>query len=283
MLRFVSRLSLGLICFGSVAVAGQLNELPGLQLYSLRSQFKLRGADWTLDQVKALGIKTVELASGVPDLTPLEMKKKLDERGLTAISSHFSYKRYKDDVAGIIQDAKTLGLKYVGCAWIDHKDAFDEAECRDAINTFNQAGEALAKEGIGLYYHFHGFEFQPHGDGTLFDLFMKETKPEFVSCQMDVLWIVFPGQSPVQLLKKYPNRWILSHLKDLRKGVATGSLTGHTDVNNNVPLGTGQVDWKSFFKAASEAGIKHHLIEDESDSVLKQMPQHLDYLKTLSW
>ena len=276
-------LGLALACLTSSAAAEQLSETPGLQLYSLRSQFKLRGADWTLDQVKAHGIKTVELASGIPDLPPAEMKKKLDERGLTAVSSHFSYKRYKEDVAGIIHDAKILGLKYVGCAWIDHKDAFDEAECRDAIETFNRAGEALAKEGLGLYYHFHGFEFQPHGNGTLFDLFMKETKPEYVSCQMDVLWIVFPGQSPVELLKKYPNRWILSHLKDLKKGVATGALTGHTDVNNNVPLGSGQVDWKAFFKAAAEAGIKYHLIEDESDSVLNQLPQHLDYLRTLSW
>jgi sugar phosphate isomerase/epimerase len=266
-----------------LAWADEMEAVPGLQLYSLRSQFKLRGVDWTLDQVKASGITQVELASGIPDLPPAEMNKKLAERGLTAISSHFGYKRYKEDLAGVVRDAKELGLKYAGCAWIDHKDTFDEAECRDAIATFNKAGEALAKEGIGFYYHFHGYEFQPHGDGTLFDLFMKETDPKFVSCQMDVLWIVFPGQSPVQLLKKYPNRWVLSHLKDLRKGVETGSLSGHTDVNHNVPLGTGQVDWKAFFRAAKEAGIKHHFIEDESDSVLKQLPEHLAYVRDLEW
>jgi sugar phosphate isomerase/epimerase len=280
--RFLA-LPLLLLLLGSPASADQLSGPPGLQLYSLRSQFKLRGVDWTLDQVKAQGITQVELASGVPDLPAAEMKQKLAERGLTAISSHFSYKRYKDDVAGIITDAKTLGLKYVGCAWIDHKETFDEAECRDAIATFNAAGEALAKEGIGFYYHFHGFEFQPHGEGTLFDLFMKETKPAFVSCQMDVLWIVFPGQDPVTLLKKYPGRWVLSHLKDLKKGVATGALTGHTDVNNNVPIGTGQVDWPAFFRAAKEAGVQNHFIEDESDTVLTQLPQHLSYLRDLKW
>jgi sugar phosphate isomerase/epimerase len=280
--RFLA-LPLLLLLLGSPASADQLSGPPGLQLYSLRSQFKLRGVDWTLDQVKALGITHVELASGVPDLPAAEMKQKLAERGLTAISSHFSYKRYKDDVPGIISDAKTLGLKHVGCAWIDHKETFDEAECRDAIATFNAAGEALAKEGIGFYYHFHGFEFQPYGDGTLFDLFMKETKPEYVSCQMDVLWIVFPGQDPVTLLKKFPGRWVLSHLKDLKKGVATGALTGHTDVNNNVPIGTGQVDWKAFFRAAKEAGVQNHFIEDESDTVLTQLPEHLSYLRDLQW
>ena len=265
------------------SLAGQLEAVPGLQLYSLRSQFKLRGVDWTLDQVKAHGITTVELASGVPDIPIPELKEKLSARGLTAVSSHFGYARYKTDLDGVVRDAKALGLKYAGCAWIDHKGDFDEAECRDAIATFNRAGEALAKEGIKFFYHFHGFEFQPYGDETLFDLFMKETKPEWVSAEMDVLWIVFPGRDPVKLLEKYPNRWSLSHLKDLKKGVVTGELTGHTDVNNNVPLGTGQVDWKAFFQAAEKAGIQYHLIEDESDSVLQQLPLHLEFTKNLRW
>jgi len=265
------------------AAADKLTSLPGIQLYSLRSQFKLRGVDWTLDQVKAHGITTVELASGIPDIPIPELTEKLKARGLTAVSSHFGYKRYKEDLDGIVKDAKALGIQFAGCAWIDHKDTFDEAECRDAIATFNRAGEALAKEGIKFFYHFHGFEFQPFGEGTLFDLFMQETNPQYVFAQMDVLWIVFPGRDPVKLLEQHPGRWVLSHLKDLKKGVATGSLTGHTDVNNNVPLGQGQVDWKAFFKAASNAGVQYHFIEDESDSVLLQLPQHIEYLKNLEW
>jgi hypothetical protein len=35
----------------------------------------------------------------------------------------------------------------------------------------------------------HGYEFQPYGDGTLLDLMMTETKPQFVRYQMDVFWI----------------------------------------------------------------------------------------------
>jgi sugar phosphate isomerase/epimerase len=263
--------------------AEKLTVLPGLQLYSLRSQFKLRGVDWTLDQVKASGITTVELASGIPDVPIPELTAKLKERGLTAVSSHFGYKRYKDDLEGVVRDAKALGIKYAGCAWIDHKDTFDETECRDAISTFNRAGEALAREGIRFFYHFHGYEFQPYGEETLFDLFMRETNPEHVFVQMDVLWIVFPGRDPVQLLEKHAGRWALSHLKDLKKGVETGVLTGRTDVNYNVPLGQGQVDWPAFFRAAAKAGIEYHFIEDESDSVLLQLPQHIDYLKRLEW
>jgi sugar phosphate isomerase/epimerase len=251
----------------------------GLQLYSLRSQFKLRGVPWTLDRVKDFGIKEVELA-GTYDLTPGQFKTELDQRGLKAVSSHFPYARYKNDLDNVVKDAKALGIKFAGCAWIDHKDSFDEAECREAAAVFNKAGEALAKEGITMFYHAHGFEFEPHGDGTLFDLFMTETKPEFVSVQMDVLWIVFPGQDPAKLLAKYSGRWKLMHLKDLKKGVETGSLSGKTDVANDVVLGTGQMDWTAIFAAARENGVRHYFIEDESPTSMDQIPASLSFLRS---
>ena len=77
--------------------AGSLGAPAGRQLYSLRSQFKLRGVAWTLDKVKEMGIVEVELASGVPDLAPDAMKSELDKRGLKAVSSHLSYGRWKNE------------------------------------------------------------------------------------------------------------------------------------------------------------------------------------------
>ena len=253
-------------------------DAAGLQLYSLRSQFKLRGVAWTLDRVKEFGIREVELA-GTYDLSAEQFRVELEERGLKAVSGHFPYGRYQNDLDNVVKEAKALGLKYAGCAWIDHKDAFDEAECRESAAVFNRAGEALAKEGITMFYHAHGFEFEPHGDGTLFDLFMQETKPEFVSVQMDVLWIVFPGQDPVKLLEKYSGRWKLMHLKDLKKGVATGSLSGKTDVANDVVLGTGQMDWKAIFAGARQHGVEHYFIEDESPTSVDQIPASLTFLR----
>lgn len=266
------------------AFAGSFDAPAGLQLYSLRSQFKLRGVAWTLDKVKEMGIVEVELASGVPDLAAEPMRAELDKRGLKAVSSHFGYGRWKNDLDNVVKEAKILGIKYAGCAWIDHKETFDDEECADAIATFNKAGEALAREGIKFFYHLHGFEFQPAPEGgTLADRLIKQTTPDTVKYQLDVLWIVFPGQNPVKLMETYPDRWVLMHLKDLKKGVATGALTGHTDVNNNVVLGQGQVDWPAVLSTAQKIGMKHYFIEDESDSVLDQLPKHLDYLKSVKW
>jgi sugar phosphate isomerase/epimerase len=253
----------------------------GLQLYSLRDQFA-KDVPGTLDKVRDMGFKYVELA-GTYGLTPEEFKEDLDARGLTAVSGHFPYARYRDDVEGIAREAKILGLKYAGCAWIDHDEPFDEKACRDAIAVFNKAGEALAKQGITFFYHTHGYEFQPHGDGTLFDLLLQETKPEFVSYQMDVFWIVHPGQDPVKLLETYGDRFKLTHLKDMKASTPTGLLTGHSDPANDAALGTGKIDFPPFFRACEQADVKWHFIEDESPTVLQQIPQSLQYLEQVKY
>jgi sugar phosphate isomerase/epimerase len=72
------------------------------------------------------------------------------------------------------------------------------------------------------------------------------------------------------------------HLKDLRKGVK-GDLSGGTDVRNDVALGTGQMDFPAVLKAAKRAKVKHYFIEDESPTVLDQIPQSLRYLEQVSW
>ncbi|MHC4400409.1 MAG: sugar phosphate isomerase/epimerase family protein, partial [Planctomycetota bacterium] len=132
----------------------------GLQLYSLREMFKEQGVAPTLDKVRQWGFKYVEVA-GTHGLTPVEFKAELDKRGLVPIGSHFPYDRLRNDVDGVIRDAKGLGLIYVGCAWIGHKAPFDEKQCRAAAEVFNRAGKALAEQGMKLYYHNHGYEFYP--------------------------------------------------------------------------------------------------------------------------
>jgi len=250
----------------------------GLQLYSLRSQFKLKGVDRTLDLVKKMGFQYVELA-GTYDIDPAEFRAKLEERGLKAVAAHFPYGRFKNEPEAIATEAKALGIQQVGCAWAEHKAPLDEAQMRDIIATFNAAGKVLAAHDITFYYHLHGFEFQAHDSkGTLADLLITETTPEHVKFQMDVLWFIFPGQDPVAWLKKYPDRWVSMHLKDLKKGVETGSLTGKTDVANDVVLGTGQTDWSALLGAAKQVGVEYYFIEDESPTSESQIPASLEFL-----
>jgi sugar phosphate isomerase/epimerase len=265
----------------SVGVGPSFKGPIGLQLYSLRAEFT-RNVPTTLEKVKGYGFKLVELA-GTYNLSPERFKEMLDANGLKPVSGHFSFERYKTDPEGVARDAKTLGLEYVGCAWIPHEGEFDEQECREAISVFSKAGEALAKHGLKFFYHCHGFEFRPHGDGTFMDLLMKETNPKFVRYQMDVFWVVHPGADPVKWLEKYPDRWELMHVKDMKKGVATGVFTGKSEVSNDVVLGTGQMDWPAILKAAKKAGVKYYFIEDEAPTAAEQIPQSLRFLEQVKW
>ena len=254
----------------------------GLQLYSLRAQFAANGVPKTLDTVKGFGIRYAELA-GTYNLKPEQLTKLLADRGIKAVSGHFPYKRFKEDPESVAAEAKALGLEFAGCAWADHKAPLDERQTREIAAVFNRAGAVLAKHGLKFFYHNHGFEFHKFGDETLMDLLMRETDPKLVSFQMDVLWTVFPGQDPAKLLAKYPGRWALMHLKDLKKGVATGSLAGKTDVSNDVVLGTGQMKWTEILPAARKAGVKYYFIEDESPTAPEQIPQSMRFLERVSF
>ena len=253
----------------------------GLELYSLREQFA-KDVPSTLDRVRDLGIQYVEVA-GTYNLAPEKFKQLLDAKGLKPMSSLTGYERFRDDIEGVAREAKALGVQYVGTAWIPHKEPFDEKTAREAIAVFNRAGEALAKHGLKFFYHTHGYEFQPYGEGTLFDLMMKETKPEFVRYEMDIFWIVHPGQDPVKLLEKYGNRFELMHVKDMRKGTPVGLLNGKSEITNDVAFGTGIMKWADILKAAQKAGIKWYFIEDESPISIEQIPVSMRFLERLKF
>lgn len=252
----------------------------GVQIYSLRNQLKQDGAK-ALDVLKALNVKYVEI--GIEShygLTQEQMKQALDERGLIPIAAHAGQGFLLNKTEEAIAAARYFGLKYLGVAWASHQKPLDEAQTLKIAADFNEIGKRLKAAGIQFFYHNHGFEFQPYKDGTLFDLLMAKTDPDLVKFEMDVLWTVFPGQDPVKLLKKYPDRWVLMHLKDLKKGVA-GNLSGGTDLTNDVVLGTGQADYPAILKACQEIGIKYYFIEDESPTVLEQLPKSLGYLSKI--
>ena len=281
LLTVVSLMAAAACVAGETGLGSSFKGPLGLQLYSLRNEFA-KDVPGSMATVKGFGIKNAELA-GDYNLGADKLRELLSANGIKPISTHFGYDRYAKDLPGVVKEAKALGVKFAGCAWIPHDKGFTEATCREAIAVFNRAGEALAKEGIRFFYHQHGYEFGPCGNGTLLDLMMAETKPQFVSFEMDIFWVVFPGEDPAKWLAKYGKRWELMHLKDMKKGLKTGDPSGHTDVANDVALGTGQMDMPRILQAAKQAGVKWYFIEDESPSSVQQIPQSLRYLEQVKF
>ncbi|HYG18197.1 MAG TPA: sugar phosphate isomerase/epimerase [Ohtaekwangia sp.] len=251
----------------------------GVQAYTFRKSFPVDIAA-TLDTIKMMGF--TELEGGGGKMPPEEFRKLCDERGLSIPSMGTGYEQLVQDPAGVAAKAKALGASYVMCAWIPHKTgSFNLENAKKAVEDFNKAGKVLKENGITFCYHVHGYEFWPHEKGTLLDYIVKNTDPAYVSFEMDVMWVQFGGGDPVSLLKKYGDRWKLMHLKDMRKGIKK-DLTGLTSPENDVPLGTGEIDIPGILKQAKKIGIKHYFIEDESSHVNTQVPQSVAYLKSLT-
>lgn len=251
----------------------------GIQLYSVRNEVKtdLKG---TMQKLQQMGIR--ELEGG--DLYGMDInsyKIFLDGMGFKMVSIGVDYDQLDKDLSGVIHNAKALGATYVVCFWIGHKEnEFGEKDIEEAAKRFNRAGKIFKEAGLNLCYHPHGYEFRPAGNGTLFDMLVAKTDPAYANFEMDVYWAKQGCADPVSLLKKYPNRFYLLHLKDRLPGTKCDD-TGHADEETNVVLGQGDVNIKGIMQAAKKSSVKHYFIEDESTRVMQQVPLSLKFLHSL--
>ena len=253
----------------------------GVQMYSFRNIVPEIGIEATLDKIRDMGITEIE--GGPPgDMTAEEFRRICEERGLTIPSTGAGYEAVVNDINSIIERAKVLGSDFVMVAWIPHDVGnFNYENARQAVDDFNRAGRILKEHGLTFTYHFHGYEMRPHEEyGNLLNYMIYNTDPDYVSFQMDTFWIQFGGADPVELLQNYGERFKTLHLKDMEKGIEK-DLTGLTDPEYNVVLGTGELDMEGIMRAAKEAGVKHYFIEDESSRVLDQIPESIKYLRSL--
>ncbi len=252
---------------------------PGVVSYTFRHQFE-DDIPGTLDMIRDMGFTNIEF-SNLFGKSPAEMRSLLDERGLICTSYGVSYDRLINEASAVAEEANILGASYVRVAWIPHDSPFDIDDANRAIEDFEMAGKALNEHNLKFNYHNHGYEFRPHGDGTLFDYLVQNSNPEHVNFELDTFWVAHPGHDPVELLKKYPDRFNLVHLKDLKNGVEH-DFSGGAPAEYDVPLGTGQIDFEGFIRAAQESDIEYFYIEDETDDVISRVPQSREYIMSIT-
>lgn len=274
--RLPAKLIMIVVCivfFAQLSLAQQI----GLQLYSLRNQFKT-DVPGTLAKIKSWGITQIE-GGGTYNLPVDEYKKLLAENNLKMIAVGADFDALAKDPQPAIDEAKNFGAKYIVCYWIPHNgDDFTTDDLKKAVDIFNAAGKKISEAGLQLCYHPHGYEFKPYENGTMFDYLVTNTDPKYLNFEMDVFWVKQPGQDPVALLKKYPKRFTMLHLKDRKPGTAN-SMNGKADEESNVVLGSGDVGIAAIMKEAKKIGVKYYFIEDESSRSVEQIPQSLAYLR----
>jgi sugar phosphate isomerase/epimerase len=257
----------------------RLPVLMGLEIYSLRGEAE-KDLPATLALIRKLGFEEVE-GGDFFGRSAAEFRKLLDGNGLKLTSMMAAYDRLSTDINSVADDAHILGAEYVVCSTVPHRKKLTAEDCERAIGRLNRFGENLAKTGLHCCYHTHGVEFGKSPEGTLFDTLATRTNPKFVNFEMDIFWIVYAYQDPVRLLHRYPGRFPLMHVKDIRKGTTLGGSPGDVPEETSVPLGKGLVDISAALRAARETGVRHCYIEDEAVDAIRQIPESLRYLESV--
>jgi len=232
----------------------------GLQLYTLRDQLE-KDLPGTLKAVAGIGIKEVEIYD-LYGKTPAEFARLLRANGLTAPSGHYMTRHLRGDWEREIENARTLGLKYMVNAILDPEERKSLDDYKRLAELFNRAGAATAKAGIQYCYHNHNFEFRKFGNTTPYAYLIQALDPKLVKFEMDCFWLTHAGHDPVHYLKTYPGRYPLLHIKDMKDHPAP---VQEFDARMGLfaPVGQGSIDWKPIFAAAPSGGMKHFFIEQD--------------------
>ncbi|MBB5394277.1 sugar phosphate isomerase/epimerase [Mucilaginibacter sp. AK015] len=156
----------------------------------------------------------------------------------------------QDNMQQLVDEAAEGGVRYLVCA---NSPTGTAAELKSTIAVLNKTGEAASKAGLIFAYHNHDMEFKALDDGTVpYDLLLSETAPAHVKMELDLAWAIKGGKDPVEMFKQHPGRFPLWHVKDL-----------DASRENILPVGSGTIDFKPIFAAASTAGMRSFFVEHD--------------------
>ena len=246
------------------------DEVLGIQLYSIREAMGLDPVG-SLKQMAQIGYKNVEHANYINrkfyGFTALDFKKILNDLGLKMPSGHTvmgknhwdeAKQEFTDAWKFTVEDAAALGQKFVISPWLDESMRQTYDGFKRYMDVFNKCGELCKKSGMKFGYHNHDFEFSVKlNDQKLFDLILQNTDPNLVAQQLDIGNMYHAGGRALDILKQYPNRFELLHVKD--------EIKTPDDKFESTILGAGIVHTKEICDLSRQmGGTKYFIIEQES-------------------
>ncbi len=266
----------------------------GLELYTVRDLLP-KDYEGTLAKVAEIGYKEVEPATNYAGMEPKQFRAMLDKFGLSAPSTHVGATEGPDlekQLAGF----QIMGIKYTeirggAAGGGGGRGPQTEDSVKRTAQQINQHGEIAKRFGMKMLIHNHTQEFQPLEGSALhpYDVLLRETNPALVAMQLDIGWASVAGQNILEMFQKHPGRFELWHVKDARGiKLMTPQMTQpeRQRAAMLVPVGEGEVNYKSIFAAAGQAGLKHFCIEQDNaadwgDSMAAARVSYQNLLKIL--
>lgn len=257
----------------SILARPAASGIVGIQLYSIRDDMK-KDPVATMKQLAAIGYRYVEHANYIDRKfyghTAAAFKKLLADLGLQMPSGHTvmgkqhwdeSKKDFTDSWKYTVEDAATVGQKYVISPWLDESLRKNYDDMKRYMDVFNKSGELCQKSGMKFGYHNHDFEFRESlNNKKVFDIIMQNTDPKLVSQQLDIGNMYGGGGRAMEVLRRYPGRFESIHVKDEVKAAKANAGEGY----ESTILGKGIVGTKAVIDMARKQGSTLFIIEQES-------------------
>jgi sugar phosphate isomerase/epimerase len=239
---------------------------------------------------KALGGRLGFSGSGYFGKSIQEVKAILKRYNLTAPSAHTDWDTLVNHMPQLGEAARFLGHKYVVLPAIPEEKRKTADDYKRVAATFHQIAENAQKEGITFAYHNHGYGLKTASNTAQPLLFSLLDSPEVakVGLQMDVFWTAAGGVKPIDLLKKYPKKYVSMHLKDMKESkVFSGDGGSAPQWMELFPYmttaGDGVLDVKGIVQQALANGVKHFFVEQDLVAQPEiALKQSFDYLRKLA-
>jgi sugar phosphate isomerase/epimerase len=229
----------------------------------------------TLKQLAAAGFKSIEMCSpvgysdndfgGLAKYKGAELKKIINDAGLTCVSSHFGMDELRKNQEDRIAWASDLGLTQMLVASLDGPKKPTMDDVKRAADEYNKMGEKAAKAGIQQGLHNETFETSTVDGKRTYDILFELLDPKLVKFQFQVSTIS-EGFDAAEYFNKYPGRFVSMHVQGWS-----------AQEKKIVPVGKDTLDWKKIFTAAKTGGIKNYFVEMK----LELMKESVPYLHNL--
>ncbi|MGC1485935.1 MAG: sugar phosphate isomerase/epimerase [Candidatus Acidiferrum sp.] len=230
----------------------------------------------TIKELAAAGFHNIELCSpvgyddsgfgGLAKYKGSELRKMLNDWGVTCISSHFGMEELRKDQPARIAWAQDLGLTQMLVASLGGPEHPTMEDVKRAADEYNKMGEKAAAAGIQQGLHNEGFETSSVDGQRTYDLLFGLLDPKLVKFQFQVSTIS-EGFDAAEYFNKYPGRFISMHVQGWS-----------AKTKKIVPVGQGTLDWKKIFTAAKTGGVKNYFVEMNFDMMKASVP----YLRHLT-
>lgn len=254
-----------------------LDRMGGVQLYTVGDLMR-QDFDGTIERVAQVGYKHVEFA-GYFGRTPEQVRAVLDRVKLTSPSAHIPMDLLRTDLDAQVHAAQVIGQQYITVPSLGRTETpMTTADAwKRTADEFNRLGSTLKGRGLNLAFHSHSGEFLDVGGGkTGMDVFIAGTDPSLVTFEIDLLWARVAGQDPVAWFNRYPGRFKMWHVKDMRDLKAAQARqaaafqnpgaprpAGEGRAGEIAPVGAGDIDFRPIFAQWQRAGLQYFFVEHD--------------------